>query len=185
MTRVLSVVWRTAIWLVIIAGIAVIAAVVVVPRVAGATPYSVLTGSMRPDYPPGTLVVVRPVASEDIRVGDVITYQLESGARQVVTHRVTEVAWSMDGEQRLRTQGDDNDVVDAEPVRPVQIKGRLWYSLPYLGRVVNLVEGNQRQLGLYVVATALLGYAGFMFTSAARDRRRGRRTEEAQEGVTV
>ncbi len=67
---------------------AVIAVAVVVPRLAGARPYVVLTGSMRPGMPPGTLVVVRPVDPRSIGVGDVITYQVASGEPDVVTHRV-------------------------------------------------------------------------------------------------
>ncbi len=39
----------------------VLGVVVVVPKVGGATAYTVLTGSMRPTMPPGTLVVVKPV----------------------------------------------------------------------------------------------------------------------------
>ena len=35
----------------------ILAATVVIPRVSGSTPYTILTSSMRPTYPPGTLVV--------------------------------------------------------------------------------------------------------------------------------
>ena len=39
---------------VLVAAAAVLAVAVLVPRLAGATPYTVLTDSMRPAYPPGT-----------------------------------------------------------------------------------------------------------------------------------
>lgn len=161
-------------WLVILGVAAVLAAAVLVPRLAGATPYTVLTGSMDPTFPPGTLVVVKSVPVEEIRTGDVVTYQLESGKRAVVTHRVTEVGTSLEGEMSLTTQGDANDVADLEPVRPVQLKGRVWYAVPYLGHVNNLITGNQRQLVVYVVGGGLVLYAAYMFTSAARDRHRTR-----------
>ena len=45
--------------------------VVVVPMVTGSRPLTVLTGSMEPAYPPGTLVIVKPTPVEDIRLGDV------------------------------------------------------------------------------------------------------------------
>ena len=51
----------------------------VVPRLAGATPYVVLTGSMQPKMPPGTLVVARPVDPMSIAPGDVVTYQIQLG----------------------------------------------------------------------------------------------------------
>lgn len=175
MTRSLAVVWRVLVWLVIVVGVALLLAVVAVPRLAGATPYSVTTGSMRPDYAPGTLVVVKPVEADRVVVGDVITYQLESGEPTVVTHRVVEVSHTLEGETVLRTQGDDNDVADAELVREVQLRGRLWYSLPYLGHVNRVFTGDQRTIALYGVVTGLLGYAAFMFTGAARDRARARK----------
>lgn len=159
-------------WLVILGVVGVLAAAVVVPRLAGATPYTVLTGSMRPSYPPGTLVVVKPVNPDEIKVGDVVTYQLESGKPTVVTHRVTEVAVGLDGKTMFTTKGDDNGSVDRDPVQPVQIQGKLWYSVPYLGHVNKALTGSQRQTAVLVVSAGLIGYAVFMLVGAFRDRRR-------------
>jgi signal peptidase I len=159
-------------WLVLLGVAVALAAAVFVPRLAGATPYAVLTGSMRPDYPPGTLVVVRPVAAEEVRTGDVITYQLESGKPVVVTHRVVEVRRTVEGEITFLTRGDANDAADGKPVRPVQVKGRAWYAVPHLGRAHNLLSSVERQLAVYVVGGGLVAYAAAMFTGAARDRRR-------------
>ncbi len=166
--------WRVTVWLVILTAAAALAAAVVVPRLTGATPYTVTTGSMRPVYPPGTLVVVKPLPVDEIRSDDVVTYQLESGEAPVVTHRVIEVGTNLDGDVQLVTQGDANDIPDAEPVRPEQVRGRVWYSVPYLGYVNNVVGGDERRIGGYVVVTALLGYAGLMFVGSARERRRSR-----------
>ncbi|MEZ0580027.1 signal peptidase I [Nocardioides sp. MH1] len=164
--------WRVLVWLVLLSAVVVLAAAVVVPRLTGATPYTVMTGSMRPHYPPGTLVVVKPVPVEDVRTGDVITYQLRSGEPAVVTHRVVEVGADLDGDVSLTTQGDANDVPDAAPVRPVQVKGRLWYALPYLGYANNLVTGQQRQKGVLLLSGGLVAYAAWMFAGAAAGRRR-------------
>lgn len=161
-------------WFVILVAGGVLAVAVVVPRLAGATPYDVQTGSMRPGLPPGTLVVVRPVAADEIGIGSVITYQLESGKPAVATHRVTALGINnVSGERTFRTKGDANDGVDPEPVRPVQVKGEVWYAVPYVGRVNDLITGPP-QLPLLVVVAGLLAYAGWMFAGAARDRRRDR-----------
>lgn len=159
-------------WLVILGVTGMLAVAVLLPRLAGATPYAVLTGSMRPDYPPGTLVVVRPVRPDEIRTGDVITYQLESGKPTVVTHRVTRVSGSLGGGTTYTTRGDANDVADEKPVRPVQVKGRLWYSVPYLGYASGVLTGRQHQLLVYLVGGGLVAYAAAMFAGAARDRHR-------------
>ncbi|WP_243225941.1 signal peptidase I [Microbacterium sp. CIAB417] len=106
---------------------------VVVPFVLGAQSYTVLTGSMRPSLEQGHLIAVRPTPIEDIRVGDVITYQRRSGEPEVVTHRVVAVGVDGTGERILTTQGDANNVADAEPVRAVQVRGALVYAVPWLG----------------------------------------------------
>lgn len=157
-------------WTVILAVAAVLLLAVLVPRLGGATPYTVLTSSMSPGLPPGTLVVIRPVPAEEVAVGSVITYQLESGRSTVVTHRVEATAVDLRGERRFATLGDANTVRDEKPVMPVQIKGELWYSVPHLGHVNQLLTGKERQMAVYVLAALLLGYAAFMITSAARDR---------------
>jgi signal peptidase len=161
-------------WVVVLGVAAVVSIAVLVPRIGGATPYTVLTGSMRPTMPPGTMVVVRPTPAGHIRVGDVVTYQLHSGEPEVVTHRVVAVGIDGAGHRTFRTQGDANDVPDAAWVRAVQVKGVLWYDVPHLGRVSNLLNGAERQVVLAIVVSALLAYAAFMFGSDYRDRRRRR-----------
>lgn len=162
-------------WLLILGSLAVLTAAVLVPRIGGATPYAVLTGSMRPDLPPGTLVVARPVDPTEIGIGTVITYQLRSGDPTVVTHRVVAVRTSLTGEVELQTKGDANDVPDAKWVRPEQVRGELWYSVPYLGRLNAVLNGDQRQLLVYVAAAGLGLYALRMFLGAGRDRVRRER----------
>lgn len=166
-------------WAVIVAIGAALVLGVLLPRVGGGTPYTVLTGSMRPAYAPGELVVVRPVDPGSITTGDVITYQLESGDPTVVTHRVVSQGFDGEGLVVLRTKGDANDDPDPDPVREIQVRGEVWYSVPYLGYVNALLTGKERQLGVYAVAAALIGYALLSFAAAARDRRRTRTPRES------
>lgn len=171
-------------WVLVAAVVAMLALAVVVPRLGGATPYTILSGSMQPDRPPGTLVVVKPVAAGDIALGDVITYQLRSGRPTVVTHRVVGQGYDLAGEQVFTTQGDANDVADARPVRPVQVRGRLWYSVPYLGYANTALNGSQRQVAVVVVAGVLLAYAALMGASALLERRATHQhRERREEGV--
>lgn len=161
---------------------AVIVVAVLIPRIGGATPYVVLTGSMRPQLAPGSLVVVKPVAASELGIGDVITYQLRSGEATVVTHRIIAMTNDRDGEPLFRTKGDANNAADPKWVRPVQVKGERWYSIKYLGYLTSVLSGQQRQVATYVVAAILLGYAGLMFIKAARDRAPGRRRKEVPDG---
>lgn len=162
-------------WTAILGVVIVLTVAVLIPRLSGATPYTVLTGSMRPNYPPGTLVVVKPIEASSIRVGDVLTYQLDSGKAAVVTHRVVDITRSVGGKTTFTTQGDANEVADDRPVRPVQIRGKLWYSLPLVGYASTVISGSQRQIAVYLVATGLIAYAAVMFVAALRERRTSRR----------
>ena len=143
---------------------------VVVPRIAGAQPYTIETGSMQPTLPPGTLVVVKPIDSHDIGIGDVITYQLRPGEPAVVTHRV--VAQGVDGGGRpvFWTRGDANSATDARPVRSVQVRGKLWYSVPYIGYVGALLGPTPRSWLLRAAITGLFGYSLGVLVIALRRR---------------
>ena len=158
--------------MVLLAAVFVLAAAVVVPRVAGATPYTILTGSMSPAYPPGTLVVAQPTDPADIALGAVITYQITSGQPALATHRVVAIARHPDGGVRFQTKGDANNGPDVAWVRPEQVRGVLWYAVPGLGRAGALLTGEQRERGVQAVAVLLLGYAGVSFFRSARQRAR-------------
>lgn len=177
----MSWVGRILAWLVILGIGAIVTVAVLIPRIAGATPYVVLTGSMEPTLPPGTLVVAKSVKSGDVGIGDVVTYQLKPGEPTVVTHRVVAMGY-FHGEPIFQTKGDANNVVDQKWVRQVQIRGVAWYAVPYLGYATSAITGQQRQTVLVVVVTLLLGYAAYMFTSAGRERRKQRTGEPAVKG---
>ncbi len=158
--------------------VAVAFAAIIVPRAAGGTALTVLSSSMEPKYPIGTMVVIRPAAAVDINVGDVITYQITSGDPTVATHRVIEKGLRHDGEIQFITQGDNNSVPDPEPVREVQVRGAVWYSVPYLGHVAHGLNNGGRAWLVPVAAMAFLGYGGWLMLSGVRDRRKrsGHRT---------
>ena len=166
--------------LVILLGVAAI----VVPAVTGSTPMTVLTKSMEPTYPPGTLVIVKPVAAEDIRIGDAITYQIASGKPEVVTHRVVSIISSSDGDRRFITQGDNNAVPDALAVRPVQIRGEVWYAIPWLGYVNSFVTPELRSWLIPVLAIGLFVYAGVQLANWFVTRRRRERTGATQNALS-
>ena len=147
-------------------------AVIVVPAITKSVPLTVLTSSMEPGLPPGTLLIVRPVAPADIRMGDVVTYQIRSGEPGVITHRIIAITTTASGERSFTLQGDNNGAPDPDAVRAAQVQGRLWYSLPYLGWVNNAVGGDLRTTVIPVIAAACLLYAAWALLSGLRDRRK-------------
>ncbi|WP_240607214.1 signal peptidase I [Cryobacterium aureum] len=148
------------------------AVLVVVPKITGATPLTVLTSSMEPHLPPGTLIVVGPVNTDDLVIGDVATYQVHSGEPAVITHRIIAITSSTDGTRSFQLQGDNNSVPDPDLVRSAQIQGRLWYSVPLIGYANNFIDGASRAVIIPGVAMALLGYSALMLVGGIRAARR-------------
>jgi signal peptidase I len=167
-------------WLVLLVVAAFVAATVAVPRLTGGTAYTVTSGSMRPTLPLGTLIVTRPTDPSTLGIGDVITYQAVSGQPAVVTHRIIGVGYTAGGETTYRTRGDANDTTDVRPVRAVQVRGQLWYAVPWVGYLNTWVNGRYRSVLVYSASGLLVGYAGWMFASAVRDRRQSRRAQRAE-----
>ncbi|MBM4555807.1 signal peptidase I [Rhodococcus hoagii] len=163
-------------WVLLLAVGSVLLAMVVVPRLTGATPYTVLTGSMEPDLPPGTLIVVKPTPATNLSAGDVITFQPYSGNPEVVTHRIDGIFYDSQNQIRIYTKGDANNVADDWALVPEQVRGRVLYSVPQLGRVNSLLSGESRSVLITVGGVALAGYAIWMFASAFRERK-GRATD--------
>ncbi len=150
--------------------------IIVLPAATGGQALTVLTNSMAPGLPPGTLIVIRPTDPEDVRLGDVLTYQIRSGSPEVVTHRVIERTTNTEThELEFVTQGDNNAVPDDDPVREVQVRGTLWYSLPWLGYVNTALAGDARAILVPVVAGLLFAYGGWTVVSTVRGRRRAAR----------
>jgi signal peptidase len=127
---------------------------------------------MRPTYPPGTLIVVEEVPADELAVGTVVTYQLETGKPAVVTHRIVAVNRNTRGENLFVTQGDANAAPDINLVRPEQIRGKVWYGVSYLGRVNSMISGSQHKILLAAAVGVLLLYAVVMFYKGTRESRR-------------
>ena len=72
---------------------------------------TVLTASMKPGMPPGSMAVLVPVEPSAIRVGDVITFEAPVADHPVVTHRVIEIV-EPGAHPVIRTQGDANAAPD-------------------------------------------------------------------------
>lgn len=108
--------------------LAIIAALLIVPKFLGYSQYAVLSGSMEPNIHVGAIVYDKEVDADSLEVGDVVTYQL--GSDTLVTHRITEIDTA---NQTVTTQGDANDTADASPVSYENIKGVCAFSIPVLG----------------------------------------------------
>ena len=143
-----------------------------VPKANDARPLTVLSGSMIPTFDPGDVVVVRDTDADTLEAGDVITFQPVSDDPRLTTHRVSEVRYGVGGVSYV-TQGDNNDAVDLEPITADQVRGEVWYVVPYVGHVSVWMAGGTLGWLVNVTAVGLLLYgAGFLVAGLVERRRR-------------
>lgn len=96
---------------------------------------AIITGSMKPDFPVGSLIIVKPASYEDINIGDDITFSRGEGSI-LVTHRVIQKS---DETKEIITQGIANNTADS-PINYVDIKGKVIFSIPLIGYAVIFVN---------------------------------------------
>jgi signal peptidase len=76
----------------------------------------VLTGSMAPHIPTGTLVAVTPVQPAQLRVGEVIMFvppqPWGTPTGGPILHRIVALTHTPDGRAQIRTKGDANTAMD-------------------------------------------------------------------------
>ena len=112
----------------IIIMLAALAVILIVPRLIGFQTLAVLSGSMEPNIPVGSIVFTKEAEPLELKAGDVVTYRLS--ADTMVTHRVVE----NDTESGcLIMQGDANETPDASPVSRCNVVGTAAWRLPLLG----------------------------------------------------
>lgn len=101
-----------------------------VPNFIGFKTFSVISGSMEPNIPVGSLVYAKSVDFDELEAGDIISYQLSEDT--MVTHRID----SINEEQKtIVTKGDANDNVDSAEVQESQVVGKVIFSIPLLGYI--------------------------------------------------
>jgi signal peptidase I len=135
--------------LVLAAGTATALGIALFPVVTGGAALAVLSGSMTPGLPVGGMAFVRPVDATSVEPGDVITFQRQSGAPELVTHRVLAVD-DTSGSPVFTTKGDANEDADIDPVPASAVRGKMWFGLPRVGRLAAVLH-SPKGAGLLVV----------------------------------
>jgi len=124
------------------------------PNVAGYQMYIVIGGSMSPTFEAGSLAFVKPVPPEDIDAGDVITFRSANNPDSITTHRVVQVH-NEGGEISFITRGDANDEDDS-PVLAENVIGRVAYTIPYAGYLMNFSRSRNGLLALVIIPGILI-----------------------------
>jgi signal peptidase I len=142
----------------------------------------VLTGSMRPTFGPGSVVVSRAIPVQAIRPGMVVIF-VPPGDSASYAHRVVSVSGSR-SHPVLVTKGDANPGpdpwharIDAPSIQEVV------FAVPDLGRLMVAAKGPVAVAGLILLAGLLVGLTGVRSILGTRERRSARASRPAPSGT--
>lgn len=138
----------------------------VVPRFMGYQIYHVVSGSMEPEIPVGSVLYVEGVSPDTLESGDIIAF--ESGD-SVISHRVVE-NHRVEGE--LTTKGDANAGEDMNSVPYNAVIGRVVRHYPVIGQLMDLYNTTVGKI--YVILFAACGAMLNLIAGRIRDVRRQR-----------
>lgn len=140
------------------------------PLLIGYKEMSVLSGSMEPKIPVGSIVYVKPgVDPTTLSKGDIVTYTLSDDV--FVTHRVV----SVDKASRtIVTKGDANDAEDGE-IDFSKVYGKADFHLPYLGYISMWIRKPMGIMAITVliVVVILLNFLPYLLSSEKESEKRG------------
>lgn len=141
-----------------------VAGSVVLSKVSGSEPNfygyqlkTVLSGSMEPAIPTGSVAAIKPGGDMNrFGVGDVITFR--SIDNKLITHRIVEVTRDdQSGQVLYRTKGDNNDAADSAPVNPANVTGvYTGFNVPYVGYVFSFAGTKTGNVVLLIIPGLLL-----------------------------
>lgn len=137
---------------------------IVVPQICGYQAFHIISGSMTPEIPIGSIVYVKPVEPESVQTDDIIAFH---SGDSVVTHRVV-TNYIIEGE--FTTKGDANEVEDEDRVDYEALIGTVERHYPYLGEfllVYSTVIGK-----FYIILFAACGAMLNILASRLRARYR-------------
>ena len=126
-------------------------AIFTIPQLFHIAPFVVRSGSMEPNIPTGSVVFVNKNITEDIRIGDIVTFGLAVGDDDgvLVTHRVYRIDSEKD---MIQTKGDANNNPDGFMSKDA-IVGKV---ICYMPKVGFLLESFQSDYGYIIMIVSLI-----------------------------
>lgn len=156
--------------------LAAVTVLVLVPRAIHGTAMTVLTGSMAPTIPVGSVIIDEPVDPRTLHVGDVATYQVAPGNALYITHRIIKID-NAKTPALFTFKGDANNGPDMHPIPATAVRAKVLFHVPYLGAIRDLLHTRSGLSGIGMLL--LIGYALAQLVGWNRDRRLKRETDQS------
>lgn len=119
---------------------------------------AVQTGSMLPDYPIGTVIVIKETEPDELENNDVITFYTSNPqlGNMIVTHRIIEITDDGDGTYSYTTKGDANDLPDEYMAESEKIIGKVVGKSMILQKFMTVRENPAMFLVIIVLPMCLI-----------------------------
>ena len=154
MNKYIKFILKTISTLIVLGAIA-LAILMVGIKLLGFQIYTVISGSMEPNYHVGSLIYVKQVNPSTLKKNDTITFKL--GTDTIATHRIIEIVYDEDTTKySFRTKGDANDNPDANLVPQDKILGKTMYTVPYLGYLATYIQNYPGNIVAICIALFLI-----------------------------
>ena len=141
-----------AVGIILLIAIIAICVPLIVPKTMGYQLYTVVSGSMEPAIPTGSLVYVKYIQPEEIQTEDVIAFYGTDADGSIVTHRVVSNSAAMGN---FITKGDANSDNDMNPIPYANYIGKVQLSVPKLGGIFQTITGTNGK----IAAVSMIGLA--------------------------
>lgn len=134
-----------------------------VPSVFGYSVVNIVSGSMEDEIPQGSYILIKRVAPEEVKRGDIICFYSTDPAIYGMpnTHRVVEDPISVNGAIEFVTQGDANPVPDKQTAKGDMLIGVYVNRLDALNSFSKAIEGNTLLIVFIVIQVCLIGMAAY------------------------
>jgi len=139
----------------IIIFVALLLIISVFPITGNIKTMSVLSGSMEPNIHTGSVIVVKPVSN--YKVGDVISFGPNTKTQIPTTHRIAEMRIES-GQNIYKTKGDANNAEDNKEVLQKEILGKVYFSMPCMGYIVDFVKKPWGLILVIVIPAVIIVY---------------------------
>jgi len=144
-------------------------------QIGGYSLFRVVTGSMEPTLPVGSLLVCRKTPAQEIRVGDIVCFvsREPNMMGKVITHRVVHIHQDAGAAPLLETKGDANLSADSELVSANYLIGRVDHYAKdgsFMPSFINILTDKIGFLMLVLFPTLLL--AGMILRSSISNMRK-------------
>jgi signal peptidase len=168
--------------LLVVGAALVLVAMTIGPRLFHYRTATMLTGSMVPTINPGDVIVDVRESAADIRVGQIITYQIPVDDHRVESHRVIWDLHLRNGAVLFRTKGDANNGADPWTARAGagQDVWRVRTVVPLAGDVIRFLRRPAAQIVLTRMLPILL-LGSVLLSIWRRPSRAGEDDDEAKE----